>query len=311
MTKLLLFAAAIVAIVVLPLNAAQALLAGLGFALLKLVPSRVQPSVWGKRTLAIAIVGLGLGIQASAAVAVGRDYAVLVVGAVMLTLLAAWWSSRWLGVAQKTGFLIGSGTAICGGSAIAAVAPAIRASSEQIAIALGCVFMLNAVALLTFPVIGQWFGLDPYTFGVWAAVAIHDTSSVVGAAQAYHPDAIAPATTLKLARALLIVPVVLVSVWVFAERAPAARKTIGSLPNFLIWFVAAILLAQILPAWWAPAESLFTYAVNAAQQLLVVSLFLVGASLNLALIKQAGLKPIVLAFLLWLAVAGGTLWYLL
>lgn len=310
MLKILLFFAAIIAIVLTPINAAQALLIGVFFALFKLVPAQAQLGAWSKKTLAIAIVGLGFGIQASAAVAVGREYAVLIMSAVMLTLLAAWWLTRWLGLAQKTGFLIASGTAICGGSAIAAVAPAIRAKSEQIAIALGCVFILNACALIVFPLIGGYLQLDPHTFGVWAAVAIHDTSSVVGAAQAYHPDAIAPATTLKLARALLIVPVVLLSVWLFAERAPAARQTLASLPNFIVWFIVAVVLAQVVPGLWAPAERLFEFFVKIAQQLLVVSLFLVGASLNLRLIQRAGLKPILLASILWVLIASGSLLYL-
>ena len=311
MLKTILFLIAILAVVIAPLNAAHALLIGIGFALFKWVPDWAQPAAWSKKTLAIAIVGLGFGIQLSAAIAVGQEYAVLIMSAVMLTLLSAWWLSRWLGVAKKTGFLIGSGTAICGGSAIAAVAPAIRAHNEQIAIALGCVFILNACALILFPWVGHWLQLDPHTFGVWAAVAIHDTSSVVGAAQAYHPDAIAPATTLKLARALLIVPVVLLSVWLFAERAPTARQTLTSLPTFIVGFIVAILLAQVVPAMWPPAETLFGYLVLGARQLLTISLFFVGASLNLSLIRRAGLRPIILASLLWFLVATGTLLYLL
>ena len=311
MLKTILFLIAIVALVIAPLNAAHALLIGIGFALFKWVPTWAQPAAWSKKTLAVAIVGLGFGIQLSAAIAVGQEYAVLIMSAVMLTLLSAWWLTRGLGVAKKTGFLIGSGTAICGGSAIAAVAPAIRAHNEQIAIALGCVFILNAGALIVFPVVGHWLQLDPHTFGVWAAVAIHDTSSVVGAAQAYHPDAIAPATTLKLARALLIVPVVLLSVWLFAERAPTARQTLTSLPTFIVGFIVAILLAQVVPAMWPPAETLFGYLVLGARQLLTISLFFVGASLNLSLIRRAGLRPIILASLLWFLVATGTLLYLL
>lgn len=311
MLKTILFLVAILAIWVAPLNAAHALLVGVVFALCKLVPGWAQPAKWSKKTLAVAIVGLGFGIQVSAAIAVGRENAVLVMSAVMLTLFGAWWLTRWLGLAKKTGFLIGSGTAICGGSAIAAVAPAIRANSEQIAIALGCVFILNACALVLFPLVGHWLQLDPHTFGVWAAVAIHDTSSVVGAAQAYHPDSIAPATTLKLARALLIVPVVLLSVWLFAERAPTARQTLRSLPNFLLWFIAAILLAQVLPSLWPQAETVFAHIVMAAQQLLIISLFFVGASLNLTLIRRAGLQPIILAIVLWSLTATGTLLYLL
>lgn len=307
MLKIILLFCAITLTLVLPLNAAQALLLGLIMAIANLVPGQINPGALGKKLLAISIVGLGFGIQAEAAIAVGREYAILVMVMVMLTLLIGWWLTRWLMVEKKTGFLIASGSAICGGSAIAAVAPAIQARSEQIAVAMGCVFILNAAALVAFPWIGQWLSLDPHTFGVWAAVAIHDTSSVVGAAQAYHPDALAPATTLKLARALLIVPLVLLSVWVFAKQAPAARHTLRTIPGFIIWFIAAILVAQLVPQ----GRPVFEALSGGAGYLIVVSLLLVGASLKPSLLRRAGLKPMLLAMMLWLMIAAGALIYLM
>lgn len=307
MLKIILFLCAIAASVIFPFNAAHALLLGIVFALVKWVPERAEPGVWSKKLLALAIVGLGFGIQLSTAVEAGRDYMVLIMLTVMFTLFAGWWLARGLKVERRTGFLISSGTAICGGSAIAAVAPSIRASSEQIAIAMGCVFVLNALAIVLFPLIGQALALEPQVFGAWAAVAIHDTSSVVGAAQAYHPDSLATATTLKLARALLIVPLVLLSAFLFAQRTPNAGDTIRSLPNFLGWFIAAILIAQVIPQ----AQPLYEILQVAAQKLLVVSLFLVGSSLNLQLVRQAGVQPILLASSLWFGVASLSLWYLI
>ncbi|MCC5879574.1 MAG: putative sulfate exporter family transporter [Idiomarina sp.] len=306
MLKIILFLCAILVCLIFPLNAAHALLLGIVFALLKWVPERAQPGPWSKKLLALAIVGLGFAIELSVALEVGRDYMVLIMLTVMFTLLAGWWLARGLKVARKTGFLISSGTAICGGSAIAAVAPSIRASSEQIAIAMGCVFILNALAIVLFPIIGSALSLDPHTFGVWAAVAIHDTSSVVGAAQAYHPDALASATTLKLARALLIVPLVLLAAYMFAQRTPHARDTMRALPNFIGWFIAAIIVAQIFPQ----AQPVYEVIQVIAQKLLVVSLFLVGSSLNLQLVRQSGTQPILLATILWFSVAGLSLSYL-
>lgn len=307
MLKIILFFCAIGACLLLPLNAAHALLLGILFALAKGVPVQARPGPWSKKLLALAIVGLGFGIELSSAVEIGRTYLVLIMITVLLTLSAGWWLAKALKVERKTGFLISSGTAICGGSAIAAVAPSIRAKSEHIAIALGCVFILNALAIVLFPLIGQAVGLDPHTFGVWAAIAIHDTSSVIGAAQAYHPDALATATTLKLARALLIVPLVLLGAFVFAQHTPAARQTMQALPNFIGWFILAIIIAQVFPQ----GQPVYSALQIVAQKLLVLSLFLVGSSLNLQLVRQAGLQPIILASLLWLGIASISLFYLL
>lgn len=307
MLKIILFICAVSACLLLPLNAAHALLLGILFALTKGVPAHARPGLWSKTLLAVAIVGLGFGIQLTSAVEIGRTYLVLVMLTVLLTLGAGWWLAKALKVERKTGFLISSGTAICGGSAIAAVAPSIRAKSEHIAIALGCVFILNALAIVLFPLIGQAVGLDPHTFGVWAAIAIHDTSSVIGAAQAYHPDALAPATTLKLTRALLIVPLVLLGAFVFAQHTPAAQQTMQALPNFIGWFILAIIIAQLFPQ----GQPLYSALQTLAQKLLVLSLFFVGSSLNLQLVRQAGFQPMILAALLWLGIASMSLFYLI
>ncbi|RUO30837.1 putative sulfate exporter family transporter [Aliidiomarina sedimenti] len=306
MWKRLLFIVLLLACLHPQVHAAHALLLGLLVAFAGAAPVRLNTAKVSKTLLACSVVGLGFGVQMSTAVTLGRDYASLLIGSILLTLLVAWWVTRWLGVARKTGFLIGAGTAICGGSAIAAVAPAIRARSEQIAIALGCVFILNGLALIIFPVIGHWLALDPQTFGVWAAVAIHDTSSVVGAAQAFHPDSLAPATTLKLARAVFIVPLVLLSVWLFARQAPKARQTLSALPSFLPWFLVAVVLAQVVPQ----LQWLFEHLIWLAQQLLVVSIYLLGTSLQPAQLRQAGSRPLLLAVLLWLLVAVGSLMWL-
>lgn len=289
-------------------NAPVALLAGFVFATLGWVPGFVQPSLWAKKLLALAIVGLGFGLQLEAAWQASSSSLGLIAAAIIGTLVAAWWLTRWLHLDPTVGALIGSGTAICGGSAIAAVGPAIQARGEQMALALGVVFILNAAALLIFPVLGRALGLDGYTFGVWAAVAIHDTSSVVGAAQAFSDEALMTATPIKLLRALFIIPLVVIIASWYQRRsdsvAPRARMT---LPWFIVAFVLAIVCAALFPQG-APAYAL-VYSI--ARELLVLCLFLVGASLSLQKLRAAGWKPLLLATLLWVLVAACSLMWLL
>lgn len=290
-------------------NAPVALLAGFVFASLGAVPSALNAGLWSKKLLALAIVGLGFGVHMQTAWQASSANLGLIAGSILGTLVVAWWLTRWLRADPTVGALIGSGTAICGGSAIAAVGPAIQARGEQMALALGCVFVLNAVALLVFPVIGRALGLDGYTFGVWAAVAIHDTSSVVGAAQAFGDEALVTATPIKLLRALFIIPLVVGSAYWYQRRQGSASNARArvSLPWFIVGFVLAILCAAILP------QGAFVYNViyTGARELLVLCLFLVGASLSLRTLRTAGWKPMLLASLLWLAVASATLMWLL
>ncbi|MDN7128045.1 YeiH family protein [Pseudidiomarina terrestris] len=277
------------------------ILAGFG-----LVPRQLNPGQLAKRLLAVAIVLLGFGIQLDVALAITGDALGLIVVSIVLTLVLGLLLGKWLGLETATAHLIGSGTAICGGSAIAAVGPAIRARSDQMALALAVVFILNAIALLVFPIIGRLLELDQVTFGLWSAIAIHDTSSVVGAAEAYGDEALVVATTAKLARALWIVPVALVSAWVFARSQKHKSTTKMVVP----WFIGGFIASAGIASYWPEQEALFSLLFAMGKQLLVFCLFLIGLSLTLQRIRAAGLKPLLLAVMLWLIIAVGSLVWL-
>jgi uncharacterized integral membrane protein (TIGR00698 family) len=214
------------------------------------------------------------------------------------TLAAGALLARWLQVERTTGKLISAGTAICGGSAIAALGPVLGAAARPMSVALGCVFVLNAVALFVFPALGQAFGLSSTQFGYWAAIAIHDTSSVVGAAARYSPDALAVALPVKLARALWILPLVAWTAW-REQRVDGSYKW----PWFVLFFVAASACATAFPA----GEELYAVIVRGAKAGLAVTLFLIGASLSPESVRSVGWRPFTLGVLLWLLVSVGAL----
>jgi uncharacterized integral membrane protein (TIGR00698 family) len=282
---------------------AAALVSGILVAL-----SAGNPWLFGTRRLAhlllgLAVVGLGgaadLGVVGRVG-ARGIGYTAVGIG---LTFCAGLLLARLLGVEEDTALLVTTGTAICGGSAIAAVAPAIKAKSESISVALATVFLLNAVALVVFPPLGHLAGLDEEGFGLFAALAIHDTSSVVGAATAYGPKAVEVATTVKLARALWIVPVALVIGWARARRTGERGASAAKLPWFLVGFVAMAALVT-----WLPTLRPAGLAVAAgAKRVLVVTLFLIGTSLTRDAVRRVGLKPVVLGVALWILAASATL----
>lgn len=278
------------------------LLAGFGW-----LPQHFNPARRAKQLLAVAIVFLGFGIHLDTALAVTADALGLIVVSIVATLALALLFARLLKVDYTTAHLIGSGTAICGGSAIAAVGPAIRARSDQMALALAVVFILNSLALLIFPWVGHYFAMDQQTFGIWAAVAIHDTSSVVGAAEAYGDEALLVATTAKLARALWILPLAFISALVTARASAKAGYTVWALPWFIFGFVAAAAVATFVPA----GDPVYTTLFMLGKRLLVFCLFLIGLSLTLKRVRAAGFKPLLLAGSLWLIIAGGTLAWLL
>jgi uncharacterized integral membrane protein (TIGR00698 family) len=282
---------------------AAALVSGIVVAL-----SAGNPWLFGTRRLAHLLLGLsvmGLGGAADLGVvgrvgARGIGYTAVGIG---LTFCAGLLLARLLGVEEDTALLVTTGTAICGGSAIAAVAPAIKARSESISVALATVFLLNAVALVVFPPLGHLAGLDEEEFGLFAALAIHDTSSVVGAATAYGPKAVEVATTVKLARALWIVPVALVIGWARARRTGQRGRSPAKVPWFLFGFVAVAALFTGVPAL---RPSGLAVAAG-AKRILVVTLFLIGTSLTRDALRRVGLKPVVLGVALWILAASATL----
>lgn len=284
------------------ISSPTALVIGFLIASMGWVPASIPLAKITKKLLAYSIVGLGFGIQFQQAISVTADGIGLIITTIVGTLLIGSWLAKKLKLDTVTGYLISSGTAICGGSAIAAVSPAINAKDEQIGLALATVFVLNSVALFVFPLIGHALNLDQHTFGTWAAIAIHDTSSVVGAASSYGEEALTTATTLKLARALWIVPVALVSAWIF--HSDAKKVTI---PYFIVFYCAAIGVSDALPQFQMLYEGLFALAKRA----LVVCLFLIGCGISLEKLRAAGPKPLLFGITLWVLISSGSLTWLM
>ena len=244
--------------------------------------------------LKASVVGLGFGMNLDSALAAGRDGFWLTVCSITLVLTLGYFIGKRLGMPRRTSHLVASGTAICGGSAIAAVAPAVNASEKEMSVSLGVVFLLNAIALVVFPFIGHLLGLTQHQFGLWSAIAIHDTSSVVGAASAYGDEALMVATTVKLARALWIIPISLLSAVLFKS---SGKKI--SIPWFIFFFILAMLANTYLPF-----VSTFGPAINSiSKTALVVTLFLIGAGLSVEKIKSVGWKPLILGIVLWVVVS--------
>ncbi|WFB47246.1 YeiH family protein [Vibrio coralliilyticus] len=278
-----------------------ALVIGFLLASLGMVPHDFNLAKVTKKLLAYSIVGLGFGIQFKNALAVTSDGIGLIVTTIIGTLFIGWWVAKAIGLNKETGYLISSGTAICGGSAIAAVSPAIKANDEQIGLSLATVFVLNSIALFIFPVIGHALSLDQHTFGTWAAIAIHDTSSVVGAASAYGEEALTTATTLKLARALWIIPVALFSAFLF--RSDSKKITI---PYFILFYCVAIAVSDLLPQF----EVIYQGIFDVAKRALVVCLFLIGCGISVEKLKSAGPKPLLFGVTLWIAISTSSLAWL-
>jgi uncharacterized integral membrane protein (TIGR00698 family) len=278
-----------------------ALLLGFTLVMLGLVPKKINLNLLTKNLLAYSIIGLGFGINLEQAIVASKDAFGLIVLSLLSTLIIGWLLTKRLHINQKTGYLIASGTAICGGSAIAAVAPAINATKDQTSIALATVFILNSVALFLFPFIGHLLSMTQHAFGVWCAIAIHDTSSVVGAASAYGDESLLIATTLKLARALWIIPVAFISALLFKGD----NKKI-TVPSFILFYCLSILVAYYLPHF----ASLYEIIFSVSKRFLVLSLFLIGSAISFNKIKSAGAKPMILGVLLWIITATGSLAYI-
>ena len=252
--------------------------------------------------LKIAVVGLGFGMALVETIQTSISSFGLTLFCVFLTVSFGLILSRYLHLDKSLGHLITSGTSICGGSAIAAISPIIKADTKTITMALGVVFFLNAVALIVFPFFGHLIGLNQHQFGLWCAVAIHDTSSVVGAALSYGEEALNIATTVKLSRTLWIIPMSVVSMLLFKNSGQKIK-----FPLFILLFIAAILVhsANLLP------ESITSVFVLISKHLLVVTLFLVGTTMSIKDLKTTGWKPILFATTLWIFVSVISLGYIL
>jgi len=258
--------------------------------------------------LQMSVVGLGFGMNVGSAFKAGKEGFAFTVASIAGTLIVGVLMGFFFGIDKKTSLLISGGTAICGGSAIAALSPVIRAEESQVSVALGVVFILNSVALFLFPVVGHLFHLSQTQFGLWSAIAIHDTSSVVGAAGRYGPEAFQMATTVKLARALWIVPVSLLAAFFFRLRqakGPATREPRAKIriPWFIGLFVVAILLNT-----WLPMPAVSYTIVRASHVGLTLTLFLIGSGLSRQVLKNTGVKPLLQGVLLWGLISVATLW---
>jgi uncharacterized integral membrane protein (TIGR00698 family) len=252
--------------------------------------------------LQVSVVGLGFGMNLHSALQAGRQGIVLTIFSISGTLLFGYLLGRILKIDRKASFLISSGTAICGGSAIAAVSPVIKAEEKQISVALGCVFVFNAIALFVFPVIGHHLHLSQTQFGLWCAIAIHDTSSVVGAAGKYGPHALEIATTVKLARALWIIPVTFLSSFAFKNK---SKKV--SIP----WFIGLFLIALAANTYLPGIAVISPYVVTVAKAGLTLTLFLIGAGLSRSVLSSVGFKPFLQGAVLWVAISTVSLWAIL
>lgn len=270
-----------------------ALLAGLIFAFVSIHPFKDQSSYASRWLLQASVVALGFGMNLQQILRAGRNGVLYTALGIAFALTIGYLLGRALKVQQTPSFLISTGTAICGGSAIAAVGPITGASDDEMSVSLGTVFILNSIALLTFPAIGAALHLTQQQFGLWAALAIHDTSSVVGAAAKYGAVALAIGTTVKLARALWIIPV---SLGTAAWKHSRAKVQIP-------WFIFLFVLAAVANTYILAGASLFPKLANAGKTGLTVTLFLIGASLSPAQIKRVGHRPLLQGVLLWIVVA--------
>ena len=252
-----------------------------------------------KILLQVSVVGLGFGMNIMSVARAGTQGFLFTVFSIIGTIVFGYFLGKVLKTEKKTSYLISTGTAICGGSAIAAISSIIKAEEKQISVALGAIFILNSVALITFPFIGHFLQLSQTQFGLWCAIAIHDTSSVVGAASKYGTQALEMATTVKLARALWIIPIAFISGILFKNKNSKIK-----IPYFIGYFVFAMVLNSYVPFVQRNGHSM----VSIAKAGLTLTLFLIGAGLSKEVLKSVGVMPLVQAFVLWIIISITALW---
>ncbi len=284
------------------INSPTALVLGFVFTLVFNNPFPVYSQKAFHLFLKISVVGLGFGMFINETLETSKQGLELTMLSIFFTISFGCFLARILKLDLKLAHLISSGTAICGGSAIAAIAPVIKAKSKTISVTLGIVFFLNAVALFVFPTVGHFFNLTQEQFGLWCAIAIHDTSSVVGAALGYGDEALRIATTVKLTRTLWIIPLSILSMLLFKTKGEKIK-----IPYFIILFIIAIGInsCHVLP------ESATNFIVLIAKRLLIVTLFLVGSNISMNDLKASGVTPVLFACILWLFISVFSLLYIL
>lgn len=285
-----------------------ALFTGLVFAFIFGIPCPKFNKKLSKYLLQASVVGLGFGMNLVQSLKSGAEGMLFTVISVIGVMVIGVLLGRYMGIDRKTSYLISSGTAICGGSAIAAVGGVIKANENEMAVSLGVIFILNAIALFIFPPLGHLFGLSQEQFGTWAAIAIHDTSSVVGAGEAYGMKACELATLIKCTRALWIIPLAFFTIWFFRNNKSGEGKAKISIPWFILLFVLAMVINTYTPESMTEIMTpVYNNIVLIAKKCLVAVLFAIGASLSLKVIKQVGVKPLIQAITLWIVIGSTSL----
>lgn len=297
------------------ITAPVALFIGLVFALFFGSPCPKFNKKLSKYLLQASVVGLGFGMNLEKSLQSGADGMIFTIASVIIVMVAGVLLGRLMRINEKTSYLISSGTAICGGSAIAAVGPVLKADQNEMAVSLGVIFILNAIALFIFPPLGHYIGLTQHQFGTWAAIAIHDTSSVVGAGaafdQMYYPgstEACDLATLIKCTRALWIIPLAFFTMWFFRKCGKSGNNE-GNSKVSIPWFILLFVVAMIFNTYVGTdtLRPVYNILVDIAKQCLIAVLFAIGASLSLKVIKQVGVKPLVQAVALWIIIGIGSL----
>lgn len=290
------------------ISPAIALFLGLMFAIVFGIPYPKFNKKLSKYLLQASVVGLGLGMNLQKSLQSGADGMLFTIVSVIGVMIVGILLGRWMKINEKASYLISSGTAICGGSAIAAVGGVMKANEKDMAVSLGVIFILNAVALFIFPPLGHLFNMSDAQFGTWAAIAIHDTSSVVGAGAAYSPEACELATLIKCTRALWIIPLAFFTIWYFRKEKGGEGKAKVSIPWFILLFVVAMVINTYTPASMdSYMRPVYDTIVAVAKQALVAVLFAIGASLSIKVVREVGVKPLVQAIVLWVVIGVSSL----
>ena len=284
------------------ISAPIALLCGLVYAFVFENPFPKFNKKCSKYLLQVAVVCLGFNMNLQESLKSGADGMMFTVVSVVGVMAMGVLFGYWLHLNRKTSYLISSGTAICGGSAIAAVGPVLKADTDEMAVSLGVIFILNSIALFVFPPLGHMLDMTQTQFGTWAAIAIHDTSSVVGAGEVYGEVALQTATLIKLTRALWIIPLAFATMFIFRDKTGKV-----SIP----WFIFIFVLAMIVNTYFPLPEAFTATMVWIAKRGMVVTLFMIGASLTIKMIKSVGIKPLMLAVALWVIISVSSLFVVL
>jgi uncharacterized integral membrane protein (TIGR00698 family) len=275
-----------------------ALIAGMALALTLGNPFAAQSKSWSKILLQVSVVLLGFSMDLGKVIAAGRDGILFAFLSITAVFLLGWATQRLLRIRPVTGLLVSTGTAICGGSAIAAMSSVVDAPQEDVSVSVGTIFLLNAVALIVFPPLGHTLGLTQHQFGVWSGIAIHDVASVVGAGKQYGAEALDVATAVKLSRVLYLIPITLIAAaWIYRGR--KADDQGAKVKPQIPWFIGGFLLASVARTYLPDVATSAPTIKMVATAGLALALFLIGTGISKATLKAVGVRPLLQGVLLW------------